>query len=45
MQVFFVVNADAATASRLRAMENAIRESEAALHLSGLAKEIAKESF
>lgn len=45
MQVFFIVNADAATASRLRAMENAIRESEAALKLTGLAKEIAKESF
>lgn len=45
MQVFFIVNADAATASRLRAMENAIRESEAALKLTSLAKGLAKESF
>lgn len=45
MQVYFIVNEDAATKARIRAMENALKESEAAQKYAKKVSEFVREGF
>ncbi len=45
MQVFFIINEDAAAKARVRAYENALKESEAAQKYAGKVSEFIKEEF
>lgn len=45
MQTFFIVNESAATRARIRAMENALKESEAAQHYAQQVSDFVKEGF
>lgn len=45
MQTFFIVNESAATRARIRAMENALKESEAAQHYAQKVGDFVREGF
>lgn len=45
MQTFFIINEDAATRARIRAMENALKESEAAQKYAQKVSDFVKEGF
>ena len=45
MQTYFIVNESAATRARIRAMENALKESEAAQHYAQKVSDFVKEGF
>ena len=45
MQVFFIVDEDAASKARIRAMENAFKESEKAQQYATKVSEFVKEGF
>ncbi len=45
MQVFFIIDEDAATNARIRAYENALRESEAAQKYASKVSEFIREGF
>lgn len=45
MQTYFIVNESAATRARIRAMENALKESEAAQHYAKKVSDFVKEGF
>lgn len=45
MQTFFIINEDAATRARIRAMENALKESEAAQKYADKVSEFVREGF